>query len=126
MIRALSTQIRVETTTTPNGLIHMMRAGRATYIVFSNDDLSPNGPEHTRPLYISVDCSGHRVLSILLDTGLTLNVCPLAIVIALDYAPSDFGSSTYIVRAYDNTKREVMGTLEIRLLIGPTTFPTLF
>ncbi|RVW60156.1 hypothetical protein CK203_092316 [Vitis vinifera] len=30
------------------------------------------------------------------------------------------------VRAYNNTKREVMGTLEIELLIGLTTFPTLF
>ncbi|RVW51112.1 hypothetical protein CK203_078088 [Vitis vinifera] len=30
------------------------------------------------------------------------------------------------VRAYDSTKREVMGTLEIELLIGPTTFRILF
>ncbi|KAL6350070.1 hypothetical protein AAG906_004005 [Vitis piasezkii] len=33
---------------------------------------------------------------------------------------------TMTVRAYDNTKREVMGTLMIELLIGPTTFPILF
>ncbi|KAL6330639.1 hypothetical protein AAG906_003250 [Vitis piasezkii] len=30
------------------------------------------------------------------------------------------------LRAYDSTKREVMGTFEIELLIGPTTFPILF
>ncbi|RVW60292.1 hypothetical protein CK203_084074 [Vitis vinifera] len=125
LIRALS-QIRVETTTTPEGLIHMMTAGRATCIVFSDDDLPPEGSDHTRPLYISVGCSGRRVPSVLLDNGSALNVCPLATAIALGYVPSDFGPSTQTVRAYDSTRREVMGTLEIELLIGPTTFIAVF
>ncbi|RVW49204.1 Transposon Ty3-G Gag-Pol polyprotein [Vitis vinifera] len=64
--------------------------------------------------------------SVLLDNGSTLNVYPLATAITLDYAPSDFGPSTQTIRAYYSTRREVMGTLEIDLLIGPTTFPTLF
>ncbi|RVW15438.1 hypothetical protein CK203_094720 [Vitis vinifera] len=86
LIRALS-QIRVETTTTPEG---------------------------------------RRVPSVLLDNGSALNVCPLATAIALGYAPSDFGPSTQTIRAYDSTRREVMGTLEIELLIGPATFVTVF
>ncbi|RVW60154.1 Transposon Ty3-I Gag-Pol polyprotein [Vitis vinifera] len=102
LTRALS-QIRVDTTTTPEGLIHMMTAGRATCIVFSDDDLPPEGSGHTRPLYISVGCSGRRVPSVLLDNGSALNVCPLATAIALGYAPSDFGPSTQTVRAYDST-----------------------
>ncbi|RVW71023.1 hypothetical protein CK203_057836 [Vitis vinifera] len=125
LTRALS-QIRVDTTTTPEGLIHMMTAGRATCIVFSDDDLPPEGSGHTRPLYISVGCSGRRVPSVLLDNGSALNVCPLATAIALGYAPSDFGPSTQTVRAYDSTRREVMGTLEIELLIGPATFVAVF
>ena len=125
MIRALS-QIRVETTTTPKGLIHMMTAGRATCIVFSDDDWPPDGPNHTHPLYISIGCSDHRVPSVVVDNGLALNVCHLATSIALSYAPSNFGSSTQTVRAYDNTMREVMDTLEIELLIGLATFSILF
>ncbi|RVW12753.1 hypothetical protein CK203_108642 [Vitis vinifera] len=100
LIRALS-QIRVETSTTPEGLIHMMTADRATCIATES----------------------HPVL---LDNGSALNVCPLATAIALGFAPSDFGPSTQIVRAYDSTQREVMGTLTIDLLIGPTTFSILF
>ncbi|RVW69501.1 Retrovirus-related Pol polyprotein from transposon 17.6 [Vitis vinifera] len=122
LIRALS-QIRVETTTTPEGLIHMMTAGRATCIVFSDDDLPPDGLDHVRPLYITVGCSGRRVPSVLLDNGSALNVCLLATAIALGFASSDFGLSTQTVRAYDSTKKEVMGTLMIDLQIGPTTFP---
>ncbi|RVW16019.1 hypothetical protein CK203_079013 [Vitis vinifera] len=87
LIRALS-QIRVETTTIPEGLIHMVTDGRATCIVFSDDDLPPDGPDHTRPLYISIDCSGRRVPYVFLDNGSTLNVCPLATGIALCYALS--------------------------------------
>ena len=57
LIQALS-QIRVKTTITQEGLIHMVMVGRATCIVFSNDDLPSKGSDHTRPLYISVGCSG--------------------------------------------------------------------
>ena len=94
--------------------------------MFSDDDLLPEGSDHTRPLYITIGCSGHKVSSFLLDNGSDFNVFPLATAIAFSYAPSDFGPSTQTVRAYDNTKREVMGTLMIELLIGPTTFPILF
>ena len=125
MIRALS-QIRVETTTIPERLINMMTVDRPTCIVFSNDDLPPEGSDHVRPLYITIGCSGRRVLSVLLDNGSALNVCPLATAIALGFAPSDFGPSTQTIRAYDSTKREVMGTLVIDLQIGPAIFSTLF
>ena len=104
----------------------MVKVGRATCIIFSDDDLPPEGSDYTRPLYISFYCSGRRVPSILLDNGLVLNVCHLATAIVLGYAPSDFGPSTQTIRAYDSTRREVMGTLEIELLIGPATFVTVF
>ena len=87
-------QIRVETTTTPEGLIHMMVVDRVTCIVFSDDDLPPKGSDHTRLLYIIVGRSSHRVPSVLLDNGSALNVCLLAAAITLGYSPSDFGPST--------------------------------
>ena len=57
---------------------------------------------------------------------MALNVCLLVTAIDLGYAPSNFCPSTQTVRAYDNTKRKVISTLEIELLIGSTTFPALF
>ena len=125
LIRALS-QIRVENSTTPEGLIHMMTVDRVTCIVFYVDDLPLEDFDHTHPLYIIVVCSGHKVPSILLDNGSALNVCPLATIVALVFTPSDFGPSTQTMRAYDNTQRKVMGTLTIDLLIDPTTFSILF
>ena len=104
----------------------MVMAGRAACIVFSDDGLQPESANHTCPFYISVGCLGYRVSFVILDNDSALNVCPLATAIALGYASSDFGPFTQIVRAYDNTQREVMGTLEIELLIGPAIFVTLF
>ena len=78
-----------------------------------------------RSTYLLVVQAAESHLSFL-DNGSALNVCPLATAIALGYAPSDFGPTTQTVRAYDSTRREVMGTLEIELLIGPTTFVAVF
>nr|CAN69270.1 hypothetical protein VITISV_025970 [Vitis vinifera] len=57
---------------------------------------------------------------------LSSHVCSLVTAIALGYASSDFGPSTQIVCAYDSTRMEVMGTLEIELLIGLATFVVVF
>ena len=102
LIRALN-HIRVDIDTTPRGLIHFLIVDRATCIVFSEDDLRPEGSDHVRPLLIDVACSGHRVLFSLLENGSALNVCPLVSAIALRFSPSDYGLSTQTVRACDKT-----------------------
>ena len=119
-------QIRVDTTTIPEGLIHFLTADKATCIVFSDDDLPPEGSDHVRPLFIDVACSGRRVLSVLLDNGSTLNVCPLVTAIALGFSPYDFGSSTHTVRAYDGTQRTIMGTLTTHVMRGSVRYSILF
>ena len=77
-------------------------------------------------MHISVGCLGRRVPFVLLDNGSALNVCPLATVITLGYGPTDFEPSTQTVRAYESTRREVMGTLTLELMIGPIVFQVLF
>ena len=125
LIRALS-QIGVDTTTTPEGLIHFLTADRATCITFSDNDLPPEGLSHVRPLFIDVACSGGRVPSVLLDNGSALNFCPLVTAIALGFSPSDFRPSTQIVKAYDGTQRTVLGTLSTHVMIGPVIYSILF
>ncbi|KAL6312432.1 hypothetical protein AAG906_004800 [Vitis piasezkii] len=72
LIRAMST-IMVKTTTTPDGLIHMMIVGKATSIVFSYDDLPLEGSNHTCP-----------------PQWLNPEHLPLATFISIGYAPSKF------------------------------------
>ena len=75
----------------------MLTTDRATCIVFSIDDLPPKGFDHTLPFYIFVGCFGYRVPFLLLDNGSTLNVCPIATVVALGFGPLDFESSSKTV-----------------------------
>ncbi|RVW12134.1 Retrovirus-related Pol polyprotein from transposon 17.6 [Vitis vinifera] len=98
LVRALG-QIRVDTATTPEGLIHMLTADKST-------------------------C--RRVPFVLLDNGSALNVCPLVTAIALRFSPDDFGPSTQTVRAYDGTQRTVMGTLSTHVMIGPVSYSIVF
>ena len=125
LIRALS-HIKVDTATTPGGLIHFLTADRATCIVFSDNDLPPEGSDHVRHLFIDVACLGRRVSSVLLDNGSALNVCPLVTAITLEFSPSDFGPSIQTVIAYDGTQRTVMGTLTTHVMIGPVRYSILF
>ncbi|KAL6348642.1 hypothetical protein AAG906_016171 [Vitis piasezkii] len=88
-----------------------------SYALSFLDDLPPRGFDHTLPLYIFVGCSEHRAPSVLLDNDSALNVCLLATTIALGFGPSNFEPSSQIVRAYDSTRREVLGTLTLDLVI---------
>ena len=125
LVKALS-QIRVDTATTPEGLIHFLTTDRATCIVFFDDDLPLEGSGHICPLYISVACLGHRVPTVLLDNGSALNVYHLATTVALCFSLSDFGPSTQTIRAYDRTQRTVMGTLTTHVMIGSVRYSILF
>ena len=55
LVKALG-QIRVDTTTTPKGLIDILTADRTSCIVFSDDELPPKGSNNLHPLYISISC----------------------------------------------------------------------
>ena len=125
LVRVLG-QIRVDTATTPEGLIHFLIADRATCIVFFDDDLPLEGSGHIRPLYISVACSSHRVPTVLLDNSSALNVCPLATAIALGFSPSDFGPFTQTVRAYDGTQMTIIGIITTHVMIRPVRYSVLF
>ena len=106
-IKALS-HIKVDIATTPEGLIRILTADKATCIAFSNDDLTLEGSDHVRPLFIDVACSGHWVSSVLLDNGSA---------IALGFSSTNFLPSSQIVKAYDGTQRTVMGTLNTHVMI---------
>ena len=56
---------------------------------------------------------------VLTDDGSALNVCPLKTVSSLGLSIEDFVPSIQHVRAYDNSKREVLGTVTLELTIGP-------
>ena len=56
---------------------------------------------------------------VLIDNGIALNVCHLKTVSCLGLSIEDFVPIDQHVRAYDNSRREVLGTVILELTIGP-------
>ena len=55
---------------------------------------------------------------VLIDDGSALDVCPLKTASCLGLSIEDFMPTDQHVRAYDNSRREVLGTIILELTIG--------
>ena len=88
-------------------------------LAFSNKELPLEGAIHTRPLQITIECMGAKVLVVLIDNGSALNVCPLRTTLTIGLDMETIIPSPLTVRAYDNTSRKVMGTFKAPYKIGP-------
>ena len=56
---------------------------------------------------------------VLIDDGSALNVCHLKTASCLDLSVEDFVPTDQHMRAYDNNRREVLGTITLELTIRP-------
>ena len=80
-------------------------------LAFSDKELPLEGAIHTRPLQITIECMGAKVLVVLIDNGSALNVCPLRTTLTIGLDMETIIPSPLTVRAYDNTSRKVMETI---------------
>ncbi|KAH7838310.1 hypothetical protein Vadar_024854 [Vaccinium darrowii] len=118
LIKALS-NMEVPPDTPPETMIALLTPTRAKHVVvFTEKDLPPEGAGHNKPLHITLKCKEKWVPIVLLDNGSALNVCPLRTAYCLGFKNKDFQPSNLGVRAYDNTRRDVIGTIQTGIAIG--------
>ena len=116
----LLNQIQVPTTITSQDLNAMIGSiSRELTISYFDMDLTKKGKHHNDPLHITVDAKGKKIPMVLIDDGNALNVCPLKTTSCLGLRIEDFVPFDQHVRAYDNSRREVLGTVTLELTIGP-------
>jgi len=92
------------------------------FISFSDDEIPQNGRGSVKALHIIAYCKGYIVPSVLIDNGSALNVMPLATLSRMPVDMSYLRPCHSTVRAFDGTRREVMGKIEIPLEVGPCTY----
>jgi len=113
-------QIQVSTTTTSQDLNALIGSiSRELNISYANKDLTKKGKYHNDPLHITVDAKGKRIMMVLIDHGNALNVCPLKIASCLGLSIEDLVPTDQHVGAYDNSKREVLGTITLEHTTEP-------
>ena len=102
------------------GMVSMVLA--TNQISFTDDELPPEGREHTLPMHIMVKCEDMIVSRVLIDNGSVLNVCPMSTIECLDVNTSLIRLTTMIIRAFDGNLQEVQGEVELAIGIGPRSF----
>ncbi|CAL1355514.1 unnamed protein product [Linum trigynum] len=95
-------------------------------ISFNEDEIPAEGTGHTKALHISLKCKGHMIARALIDNGSALNVMPKSTLNQLPIDESYIKPSFIVVRAFDGTKRKVIGEIELPIQIGPTVFNIVF
>ena len=92
------------------------------YILFSDDKIPPNGRGSTKALHFTTKVKDCTLSKVLIDNGSSLNVMPLSTLMRLPMDRSYMKHSRTVVRAFDGTRREVIGEIEIEVQIGLCTF----
>ncbi|MDP1323884.1 retropepsin-like aspartic protease, partial [Klebsiella pneumoniae] len=68
----------------------------------------------------------HIVAKVLIDNGSSLNVMPKSTLEKLPFNASHLKPSSMVVRAFDGTRREVRGEIDLPVQIGPYTYQVTF
>ncbi|RDX84728.1 hypothetical protein CR513_34179, partial [Mucuna pruriens] len=92
------------------------------YATFSDAEIPVEGRGHSRALNILVKCLNHLLTKVLVDNGSLLNVLPKAMLDKLPYDKNKIRSSSTIVRAFDESRREVGGEIKIPIQVEPFEF----
>ncbi|RDX73761.1 hypothetical protein CR513_46568, partial [Mucuna pruriens] len=106
------------------GIINNITAN--CHLSFSEDEIPTEGKGHNQPLHIVVKCGNYMIARVLIDNGFSLNVMPKATLDKLYSTNSTLKISSVVVRAFNESKREVMGEITLPICIGPTTFDITF
>ena len=85
---------------------------------FSNSDFTPEGKNHNRALYVSIECRGTKLAHVLVDIGSSLNVLPKGTLDRLDYEGVVLKPSDIMVQAFDGSKRMVHGKVNLPIKMG--------
>ena len=72
--------------------------------------------------YITTKVKDCTLPKVLIDNDSSLNVMPLSTLMRLPVDRSYMKNTKTVVRAFDGTRREVIGKIEIEVQIGPCTF----
>jgi hypothetical protein len=100
--------------TTPEQVLSIMGVSTDEFaIIFTTKDLPPEGGDHNRALYVTIDCLGSKVPNVLVDNGSSINVCPMRTATKIGLTKGQLSPSSLTVQAYDESIRGVIGTFEV-------------
>ncbi|KAI5429602.1 hypothetical protein KIW84_034250 [Lathyrus oleraceus] len=93
---------------------------------FCDVDLPGEGKDHNLALHISINCKDDALSNVLVDTRSSLNVLPKSTLAKISYQRPPMRQSGVVVKAFDGSRKTVIGELELSIKIGPSDFQITF
>ncbi|KAI5418318.1 hypothetical protein KIW84_042818 [Lathyrus oleraceus] len=93
---------------------------------FCDADLPEEGRDHNLALHISMSCRDDAMSNVLVDTGSSLNVLPKSTLARLSYQGPPMRQSGVVVKAFDGSRKTVIGEVDLPVKIGPSDFHITF
>ncbi|PKI59576.1 hypothetical protein CRG98_019985 [Punica granatum] len=87
-------------------------------ISFSDDELPSKGWAHSRALHIVCKCNNFIIGRVMIDNGSALNVCPVSTLKQMNMDFNRIRLSKTTVRAFDGSRREVNGEIDLVIEVG--------
>ncbi|PKI70865.1 hypothetical protein CRG98_008756 [Punica granatum] len=88
--------------------------------------IEETGQGHLRALHIFYKCNNHVVSRVMIDNGSALNVCPVSTLKQMNVDMSRIHASKTTVRAFDGSRRDVNGEIDLLIDVGPCSFSVTF
>ncbi|RDX74235.1 hypothetical protein CR513_46031, partial [Mucuna pruriens] len=98
----------------------------SSHLSFSEEEVPAKERGHNQPLHIVVKCRNYMIARVLIDNGSFLNIMPKTTLDKLYSIDSQLRTSSIVVRAFDGSKRQVMGEITLPKHIRPVTFDITF
>jgi len=93
---------------------------------FSDEELPVEGRNHNLALHISVNCKTDALSNALVDIGSSLNVMAKTTYDQLSYLGTPPRRSGVMVRAFDGSRKTVLGEVDLPITVGPHVFQITF
>ncbi|KAI5425066.1 hypothetical protein KIW84_031025 [Lathyrus oleraceus] len=93
---------------------------------FCDSDLPEEGRDHNLALHISMNCKDDAMSNVMVDTGSSLNVVPKSTLSRLSYQGPPMRQSGVVVKAFDGSRKTVIGEVDLPIKIGPSDFQITF
>lgn len=93
---------------------------------FSDEELPEKGRNHNLDLHIYMNCQEDALSNMLVDTGSSLNVIPKSTMSKLSYQGALMWFSGVVMKAFDGSRKNVTGEVDLPLKIDLCSFHTTF
>ncbi|XP_058774539.1 uncharacterized protein LOC131648830 [Vicia villosa] len=107
-----------------NGVVSNITA--CNNLSFSDKDFREEGRNYNLALHISVIYKEDSFSNVLIDTGSSLNVMPKSTLSELSYEGTPMRYNNVIVKAFDGSKKSVVGEVDFPICVGPFVFQITF